>query len=748
MTDPREPWSALGAALDVATPPDETLGDAPADAPRQMLGRVVLAPHQRDAVAALQRVLDAHGVALLADATGLGKTYAALGVAARRGGAHVIAPAAVVEAWREAAARADVGVTVHSTEHLSRRSVSPTTHPLVILDEAHGFRTATTRRWRHAARLCRGRPLLLCSATPIHNARADVVTILRLALGARAATWTDAQIQSITVRRTADELDASVALPRVHPWLWWAVPDDAGVAAAIETLPPALPVVDIQAPNRADALWRFGLLRAWASSAAALRTALIRRLSMADAMCALLLDGRRPTPATLRRWVGADATVQPELPFADPAVDAGWGLGPATVASLLPIVTRHADALRTLLHSGLDDRGDAHRCARVWAWVQQSEAPTLLFTHATATAAMYWRGLRQHAGVALLTATGGRIASGAIPRAELLRWLDPARVGATARDPTRVLRLVIATDLASEGVNLHRAAQIVHADLPWTPARIAQRIGRVARLGAEHPHVAVAAFAPPASGNATLQLDSRLDRKRADAVRVLGDERIAALRRRLRHPPAAEPQVVQGTPVYLLGAVGGARPGACVAVIRDRDGVQAYGESAEGLPRWAPLTAQQVAERLGVGDPPIASALRGLQARDRRRLARRILALRRTLSDDEATSALTGGFAPVPPRWLAHAERALREAPRHQRVAAHTLLQEFRARLTAPLPAHIEAVLGKAVQSRARGVAWLARVVRIVRAAPVPPAAASASPRGTREVVAVWVVEAEAAGGG
>jgi hypothetical protein len=59
------------------------------------------------------------------------------------------------------------------------------------------------------------------------------------------------------------------------------------------------------------------------------------------------------------------------------------------------------------------------------------------------------------------------------------------------RERTKVLhsfsrsgRLLLATDAASEGLNLHeRCRLVVHFELPWMPARLEQRSGRVDRLG-------------------------------------------------------------------------------------------------------------------------------------------------------------------------------------------------------------------------------------------------------------------------
>lgn len=53
----------------------------------------------------------------------------------------------------------------------------------------------------------------------------------------------------------------------------------------------------------------------------------------------------------------------------------------------------------------------------------------------------------------------------------------------TAEVREGTVRVVICSDAASEGLNLQGARVIVNLDVPWNPARLEQRIGRVARLG-------------------------------------------------------------------------------------------------------------------------------------------------------------------------------------------------------------------------------------------------------------------------
>jgi hypothetical protein len=62
----------------------------------------------------------------------------------------------------------------------------------------------------------------------------------------------------------------------------------------------------------------------------------------------------------------------------------------------------------------------------------------------------------------------------------------------------------------------------VHLDLPWTPARLAQRVGRAARLGSAHARVAVYALSPPASAERLLAVELLLRTKSAAAGRAVG----------------------------------------------------------------------------------------------------------------------------------------------------------------------------------------------------------------------------------
>ena len=128
--------------------------------------------------------------------------------------------------------------------------------------------------------------------------------------------------------------------------------------------------------------------------------------------------------------------------------------------------------------------------------------------------------------------------------ATALASFDPLELhgGLTRQDRRRTLqqfaesesRLLLATDAASEGLNLHhRCRLVVSLELPWTPLRLEQRIGRVDRLGQRRRVHAVQFIAAGGSEDAGLaRFAGRNERIRAtlDATRAAHEPCVSSLR--------------------------------------------------------------------------------------------------------------------------------------------------------------------------------------------------------------------------
>lgn len=82
--------------------------------------------------------------------------------------------------------------------------------------------------------------------------------------------------------------------------------------------------------------------------------------------------------------------------------------------------------------------------------------------------------------------------------------------------------LLVSTDVLSEGQNLQQCGRVVNYDLPWNPMRIAQRNGRIDRIGSPHKTIEISCFFPDAELDRLLGLEHRLLRKIAHANAAVG----------------------------------------------------------------------------------------------------------------------------------------------------------------------------------------------------------------------------------
>ena len=86
------------------------------------------------------------------------------------------------------------------------------------------------------------------------------------------------------------------------------------------------------------------------------------------------------------------------------------------------------------------------------------------------------------------------------------------------------LRVLISTDVLSEGQNLQDAHIIVNYDLPWAIVKLVQRAGRVDRIGQLSREVVVVSLLPAASVEEEIKLRGRVRRRLGEHARLLGSD--------------------------------------------------------------------------------------------------------------------------------------------------------------------------------------------------------------------------------
>jgi hypothetical protein len=225
-------------------------------------------------------------------------------------------------------------------------------------------------------------------------------------------------------------------------------------------------------PSPAEAAMHTALLaygrRAWAESSTDHR---------AGARLAMAVLGRRACSSagslahSVERRLAllqaeAPGTTQFDLPFADVSQDDEEPGGCLGVQAL-----HDPGEERALLHRLLDlSRAAAMRESKLeWIrrFVERAGEPAIVFTEYRDTLRQLCTGL---AGTDTVQLHGGLTGS--------------ERIEALTRFTTGRARVLLATDAASEGLNLHqRCRLVINLELPWTPVRLDQRAGRVDRIG-------------------------------------------------------------------------------------------------------------------------------------------------------------------------------------------------------------------------------------------------------------------------
>ena len=570
-----------------------------------------LAPHQVPAAERLIGILTRHGGALLADAAGLGKSYVALAVALALGEPFaLVVPAVLVPQWRGLLERyhSDAPIITHESFSTSPcRPLPPSTAlcRLFVVDEAHRFRNPDTNRYRALAKALVGARVLLVTATPVHNRIADLFHLFRLflrdhdltALGVSSlcrAARGDADPHAVTA--AAARLSVSRSRERVQaaydtaPAVLRFPERAAGEAIRVGTAPAAqlqqlvTGVARLEAGGEAAALFRLLLLSQLASSLPAFRASLDRYEAFLELGAAAATQGRALGRRDFRRLfpAGSDDLQLAFFPLVLPP-------GPGATTE------RDRETVRQLRAwaASLDDpKADA--LARL---LDGRAGKTIVFVHARATVHHLMRRLRGHR-VAVVTGERGWFGSWPTRREDVLRAFAPRAQGAPLPAPALETDILIATDLVSEGVNLQDAVRVIHYDLPWSPARLAQREGRIDRAGSPHVQIEAITFLPPPSLADALAMERRLIAKRRMQSRAGAGPRGFDWCDRLHRLAAhAGPLATSGT----CAAVAAAEP-AVVLVVRLGGLVEGLVVTDSGA-RADPARATRLLEQAAAAEP-------------------------------------------------------------------------------------------------------------------------------------------------
>ncbi len=551
--------------------------------------------YQEEAVLNARKVLDEYGGAFLSDVVGLGKTYMSALLAQHLGEpCLVVAPPHLLDAnnpgswpnvFREFGVRGALFESLGKLDALLHRDLKKFT--TVFIDESHRFRTEDTQSYELLAQVCRGKKVVLVSATPLNNSPQDILSQIKLfqpgknstipnvrnleaffgalrrrlegldrqvdreayfrAVRENARETREKVLKFLMIRRTRNEIEKyygddlqkqGLKFPEVvDPESLFYKFNKAEAEVFDETIraltrdfnyarytPLAYytgerDVNEIQSQRNLAKFMKILMVKRLESSFTAFRSTLQRFIQTYERVIAEFHKGHvyisKKHSAKIFELLESDnqdgiehlldAEMAERLSAADfrPEFIADLGNDLAALKSIRAHwgrVTRDPkwESFRTILKQG----------------PLLKDGKLIIFTESKETADYLAGQIRDQVEPKVLCFTGESLKS---VRDEVIANFD-----AKAYRPKDDYRILVATEVLAEGVNLHRSNIVINYDIPWNPTRLIQRVGRVNRVDTKFDKIHTYNFFPTDEGNDLIKLREAAEAKIHTFIQVLG----------------------------------------------------------------------------------------------------------------------------------------------------------------------------------------------------------------------------------
>jgi superfamily II DNA/RNA helicase len=551
--------------------------------------------YQEEAVLNARKVLDEYGGAFLSDVVGLGKTYmSALLAQHLNEPCLVIAPPHLLDAhnpgswpnvFRDFGVRGFLCESLGKLESLLDRDLQKFT--TVFIDESHRFRTEDTQSYEMLAQICRGKRVVLVSATPLNNSPFDILSQIKLFQPGKNSTIPNIRnleaffgkmhqqlkgldrqrdreqffktvqdnarqtrekvLKFLMIRRTRSEIEKyygadlkqqGLKFPEVaNPEPLFYKFNQAEAEVFDETIrslthdfkyarytPLAYytgkrDVQEIQSQRNLAKFMKILTVKRLESSFTAFLSTLDRFIHTYERVIAefnkghvfiskkhigkifelLESDDQEGIDRLLEEDKAEKLSARDFLPtFATDLANDLEAL--KKIQSLWKKVTRDPkwEAFRSILKKT----------------PLLKDGKVIIFTESKETADYLAAKIRDEVEPKVLLFTGGSLHS---VREEVIANFD-----AKAYRPKDDYRILVATEVLAEGVNLHRSNIVINYDIPWNPTRLIQRVGRVNRVDTQFDKIFTYNFFPTDEGNDLIKLREAAEAKIHAFIQMLG----------------------------------------------------------------------------------------------------------------------------------------------------------------------------------------------------------------------------------
>ncbi len=552
--------------------------------------------YQEQAVLNAKKILEEYGGVFISDVVGLGKTYIATLLAGQLDGRTlVIAPPVLLDednpgSWKNALSDFRVQADTESIgklDYIINRGTEKYTN--IIIDEAHRFRTETTISYEKLAEICRGKRVILVTATPYNNRPQDILSQVKLFQKSKKSTIPnlpdlesffngldrklknlDRQInydeyisiikensreirnkvlKYLMVRRTRTEIlqyfqhdlaTKKLRFPEVeNPEPLFYELDENEDDIFNRTI--ELISVQFKYTRYMPMLYYKGKLT---------QPEELSQRNMGKFMKILLVKRLESSFFAFRNSI--KRFINSYEMFIKAYENGEVYVSKKYTNKIFELLENGEDeAVQSLVDEGKaeeygseefeegfikDLENDLAVLKKIWVlWQKITRDPKLLaflsrlshekllkenkliiFTESRETAEYLSKHINERFNHSALCFTGASI--------EAVRDRVIDNFDAKARHPKNDYRILISTEVLSEGVNLHRSNVVINYDIPWNPTRMMQRVGRVNRVDTDFDVIHTYNFFPTKQSNDQIKLKEAAEAKINAFLTLLGGD--------------------------------------------------------------------------------------------------------------------------------------------------------------------------------------------------------------------------------
>jgi len=554
--------------------------------------------YQEQAVLNAKKILEEYGGVFISDVVGLGKTYISAMLAGQIDGRTlVIAPPVLLDeknpgSWKNVFSDFRVPADFESRgklDHILRRGTEK--YKNIIIDEAHRFRTETNITYEKLAEICRGKRVILVTATPYNNSPKDILSQIKLFQKARKSTIPnlpdlesffnrlekklknlDRQrdyseyiktvkqnakeirqkvLKYLMVRRTRTEIikhfendfkKQNLKFPDIdnpEP-LFYQLDDeeDRIFNTTIELISkkftyarytPLLPQyykgsidqLEEQSQKNMGKFMKILLVKRLESSFFAFRNSVDRFIYSYEMFIKEFNNGNVYVSKKYSRKIfeylenDDDEAIQRLIDEGKAAKFASSKFKDDFIIDL----ENDLEILKTTRFLWQKVQRDPKLLKFLDELSNQKilkQSKLIIFTESKETAEYLANNINKKFADTALCFTGG---SGEATRDKVIDNFD-----ANVRHPRDDYRILVSTEVLSEGVNLHRSNVVVNYDIPWNPTRMMQRVGRINRVDTKFDIIYTFNFFPTKQSNDQIKLKEAAEAKINAFLTLLGGD--------------------------------------------------------------------------------------------------------------------------------------------------------------------------------------------------------------------------------